>query len=187
MPKSDTGDENPFPTDPRPPLPLGSGAGSDPIHRDPIYSYAVTELVFGVYVIPASARKFPHLEGRTAHEPSRSEMFMKRHGMITALHPDKVDEYKRLHAAVWPEVLEKITECNIRNYSIYLREIPGIGPLLFSYFEYVGEDFEADMRRMAADPATQRWWEFCKPCQKPVAETAVGDTWAAMSEVFHHD
>ena len=110
---------------------------------------------------------------------------MQRCGMVIGLRPEKVEEYKRLHAAVWPDVLKMIEECNIRNYSIYLRKLGDGKHYLFSYFEYTGEDFDADMARMAADPTTQRWWAECKPCQQPVADAAPGEWWASMEEVFH--
>lgn len=110
---------------------------------------------------------------------------MERYGMVLKLREDKIAEYKRLHAAVWPDVLKMIAECNIRNYSIYLRKLDDGGHYLFSYFEYVGDDFDADMARMAADPTTQEWWSHCKPCQEPLAERAEGEWWAAMEEVFH--
>ena len=51
---------------------------------------------------------------------------------------------------VWPEVLAMIQACNIRNYSIFRH-----GTQLFAYFEYLGEDFAADMAKMAADPKTR--------------------------------
>jgi L-rhamnose mutarotase len=75
--------------------------------------------------------------------------------MVIGVRPEKLEEYKKLHAAVWPEVLAMIRDCNIRNYSIYYRD-----GLLFSYFEYIGEDYEADMAKMAADPTTQKWWDL---------------------------
>ena len=112
---------------------------------------------------------------------------MQRYGMITGLHAEKVHEYETLHAAVWPEVLKMISECNIQNYSIYRHQMPDGQHLLFSYFEYVGDDFDADMAKMAADKTTREWWKLCNPCQQPVAEAAVGNTWATMPEVFHHD
>jgi len=105
---------------------------------------------------------------------------MKRYGMVIKVRPKKLAEYKRLHAAVWPDVLKMIRECNIRNYSIYHKD-----GYLFSYFEYVGEDFAADMAKMAADPTTQTWWDVCKPCQEPLATRAPGEWWAVMEEVFH--
>jgi L-rhamnose mutarotase len=112
---------------------------------------------------------------------------MKRYGSVIGLQPDKLEEYKKLHAAVWPDVLKMIKACHIRNYSIYLRKLPGGRYYLFSYFEYTGSDFAADMAKMAADPVTQRWWVMCKPCQQPLADRAPDEWWAAMEEVFHQD
>jgi len=111
---------------------------------------------------------------------------MKRYGSVIGLHPDKIDEYKKLHAAVWPDVLKMIQKCHIQNYSIYLRELDG-KPYLFSYFEYTGEDFAADSALMAADPVTQDWWSFCVPCQNPLPDRSEGEWWAGMEEVFHID
>lgn len=109
---------------------------------------------------------------------------MQRYGMVIGIDPDHIDEYKQLHAAVWPDVLRQIKQSNIKNFSIYLRE-PEY--LLFSYFEYHGADFAADMAAMATDPATQRWWAVCGPCQVPLATRAAGEHWAGMEEVFHMD
>ena len=81
---------------------------------------------------------------------------MKRYGMITGLRAEKMEEYKRLHAAVWPEVLRRIKQSHIQNYSIYLRQLDDGQSYLFSYFEYTGSDFAADMAAMAADETTQR-------------------------------
>ncbi|MBW8638905.1 L-rhamnose mutarotase [Hoeflea sp. WL0058] len=109
---------------------------------------------------------------------------MQRMGMVIGLDPEKVDEYKRLHAAVWQDVLAMISKCNIRNYSIFLKEPEN---LLFGYWEYHGGDFEADAAKMAADPTTQEWWDVCMPCQKPFETRKEGEWWAMMDEVFHHD
>lgn len=107
---------------------------------------------------------------------------MERYGFVIKVRPEKLEEYKRLHAAVWPAVLDMIRRCNIRNYSIYHKD-----GYLFSYFEYHGSDFEADMAKMAADPTTQQWWGLCKPCQEPLETRAEGEWWARMEEVFHTD
>ncbi len=112
---------------------------------------------------------------------------MKRYGSIIGVKTEKIAEYKRLHAAVWPGVLKMIKQCNINNYSIYLRQLPDGQHYLFSYFEYSGTDFAADMARMAADPETQRWWALCIPCQEPLADRAPNEWWADMPEVFHQD
>jgi L-rhamnose mutarotase len=112
---------------------------------------------------------------------------MKRYGSVIGLKAEKLDEYKRLHAAVWPDVLRTLRQANIRNYSIYLRRMPDGKLYLFSYFEYVGDDFAADMARIAADPATQRWWKCTDPCQEPLPDRTAGEWWASMEEVFHAD
>jgi L-rhamnose mutarotase len=108
---------------------------------------------------------------------------MRRMGSCIRLKPDKVDEYKRLHAAVWPEVLAMITACNIRNYSIFLKEPENI---LFAYFEYHGTDFAADAKKMAADPVTRDWWTHTDPSQLPFETRGDGEWWAAMDQVFYH-
>ena len=104
---------------------------------------------------------------------------MRRFGQHAKLKPECVDEYKRLHAAAWPDVLATITKCNLRNYSIYI-----MGTDLFAYFEYIGDDFEADMAIMEADPVTQEWWTHTKPCfiqhEKEIY-------YSDMEEIFHHD
>lgn len=112
---------------------------------------------------------------------------MQRFGSVIGIREDHIPEYRRLHAAAWPTVLEMIRRCNIRNYSIYLRRMPDGRFYLFSYFEYTGADFQADMARMAADPTTQEWWKLCKPCQQPLDDCAPGEWWASAEEVFHCD
>ena len=109
---------------------------------------------------------------------------MKRMGAVLGIRPEGIEEYRRLHAAVWPEVLAKIADCNIRNYSIFLREPEN---LLFAYFEYHGDDFAADSAKMAADPATQRWWSINMPLQEPLATRPEGEWWAPATEIFHVD
>ncbi len=110
---------------------------------------------------------------------------MQRYAMVIGVRAERIDEYKKLHAAVWPDVLAMIHECNMRNYSIHLRKMPDGKHYLFSYFEYVGADFDGDMAKMAADDTTQRWWNECMPCQEPLPDLAEGDWWAPMEEVFH--
>jgi L-rhamnose mutarotase len=112
---------------------------------------------------------------------------MKRYGSVVMLRPEKLQEYVRLHATVWPEVLKQVKDCHVRNYSIFLRKLADGRHYLFSYFEYTGSDFAADMAQMAADPATQNWWAVCKPCHEPLADRANGEWWANMDEVFHLD
>jgi L-rhamnose mutarotase len=107
---------------------------------------------------------------------------MKRYGQILKLRAEHRDDYIRHHAAVWPDVLAQIHRSNIRNYSIYLRD-----GILFAYFEYIGTDFDADLRAMAADPATQLWWALMEPMQEKWPTATSNEWWSTMNEVFHVD
>lgn len=110
-----------------------------------------------------------------------------RYAAVTELKADKIAYYKEIHANAWPSVLAKIKECHIRNYSIYLKKI-GTQYYLFSYFEYTGDHFDADMQKMAVDPETRRWWKETDPCQIPLPDAAAkGKIWSEMEEVFHTD
>ena len=106
---------------------------------------------------------------------------MQRMGFVIGLKREKIDEYKALHAAVWPEVLKRIKDCNIGNYSIFLKEPENI---LFAYLEYHGVDYANDMQKMADDPKTQEWWAICGPWQVPFETRQAGEWWAAMQPVF---
>ena len=81
-----------------------------------------------------------------------------------------------MHAATWPDVLKTIRECNLQNYSISI-----LGEMVVAYFEYTGEDYEADMRKMEADPVTQEWWKHTKPC---FARHDEGVYYEDMEEIF---
>jgi len=105
---------------------------------------------------------------------------MRRFGQVLGIRPEGIEEYERLHAAVWPGVLATIHACNIRNYSIFRHETT-----LFAYFEYVGDDYAADMEKMAADPKTQEWWRLNRPLQ--VSSETGDEWWTTAREVFHTD
>jgi L-rhamnose mutarotase len=105
---------------------------------------------------------------------------MQRIASTIRLRSEAEATYRDYHQSVWPDVLRTITACNIRNYSIFLRD-----GILFSYFEYVGENFAADMAKMAADTKTQEWWAIMNPMQAPLENRAEGEWWASMQEVFH--
>ena len=107
---------------------------------------------------------------------------MRRYGQIIGVKPDQIAAYEQIHAHVWPEVLAMIEACHIRNYTIFRHDT-----LLFGYFEYVGEDYAADMAKMAADPKTREWWSYTELMQEPITDRADGEWWGTMREVFHAD
>jgi len=96
---------------------------------------------------------------------------VQRYASVLGIPKENRERYEELHAAVWPEVLEQIK----------------YGELLFSYFEYVGDDFDGDMAKMAEDPATQKWWDINKPLQRPLPDRAEGEWWTSIPEIFHTD
>ena len=116
---------------------------------------------------PAKARKAP----------------VQRLGSVIRLTPAKEQYYRKLHAAVWPGVLARLRQSHFRNYSIYVATLAG-KRYLFSYLEYTGQDLQADTAAIAADPATQRWWQETDPCQIPLPDRKPGANWTDLEMVF---
>lgn len=109
---------------------------------------------------------------------------MRRFGQVLGLDPLHLDEYRRRHARVWPEVLRALSEAGIRNYSIFHFE-----GRLFGYYEYVGppDEYERRMEALKRAPRMREWWDLMEPMQRPLEGRAPGAWWAEMEEVFHHD
>ena len=105
-----------------------------------------------------------------------------RFGQMINVKPDGLEAYKKWLANPMPGVNEMIKACHLKNYSIYSR-----GDWLFAYFEYDGDDFDADMAKMAADPATQAWWDVVKPLMQPLSDRNEGEFWSDMEEIYHLD
>ena len=112
---------------------------------------------------------------------------VQRYGSVIGVKEEMLAKYKDLHANPWPAVNNQIKNSNIRNYSIYLTQFPDGKYYLFSYFEYVGDDFDGDMAKMAEDPTTQKWWRETNPCQIPLKNRPEGQFWKNMEEVYHFD
>ena len=106
----------------------------------------------------------------------------RRFGMAARMVPEKREEYLELHRAVWPAVEDTIRVCGIRNFSIFV-----LGDVLFGYYEYIGDDYDADQARMAADPSTQEWWMLTAPCQLPFEPGASAANWQELDEAWHLD
>ena len=84
-------------------------------------------------------------------------------GVIRAK-PDMIDQYMALHDHTWDEVMAKMYECNMRDFSVWLHEETG---LMFHQFVYIGSDFDRDMAAVGEDPVVRFWWTYCEPCQEP--------------------
>ncbi|WP_243117382.1 L-rhamnose mutarotase [Muricomes intestini] len=112
----------------------------------------------------------------------RRAVRMKRCGEMIRIKPEGLEKYKEYHANPLPGVNEMIKECNIQNYSIYQR-----GDFMFSYYEYIGENYKEDMAKMASDPATQKWWDLVKPLMQPLEDKEKDKFWSVMQEIYHLD
>ena len=103
-----------------------------------------------------------------------------RFGSLIKLKREYEERYIILHKHTFPGVLDRIRRSNIRNYSIFLRD-----GLLFSYFEYIGNEYEKDMERVGQDSVTQDWWKLTDPMQEPLETRKEGEWWASMEEIFY--
>ena len=101
---------------------------------------------------------------------------------MIGIRPERIAEYEALHASPWPGVLAAIRRGNIRNYTIFRH-----GTTLFAYYEYVGDDYAADMAAIASDPETQRWWALTDAMQEPDPNWRTGAWWLDLPELFHTD
>ncbi|KAF7164697.1 hypothetical protein CNMCM5623_009110 [Aspergillus felis] len=114
---------------------------------------------------------------------------VRRIAQIVYLKPSAVAAYKECHANVWPEVLQQIKDCNIRDYSIFFDN----ERTLFATFKYVGDDYEADMEKMRANPKVYNWTMLmCAYLQESPIPGAVGSAegpgwWKVLDEVFYTD
>lgn len=104
---------------------------------------------------------------------------MKRYGMTTRLKPGAYAKYKALHADPWPGVNDALKRANISNYSIYHRD-----GMMFSYFEYSGEDLAADFEKIGKEEAIQRWMAEVSPLFDPFEDA---ELWSPMEELYHLD
>ncbi len=107
---------------------------------------------------------------------------MQRYASVIKVKEGMEEEYKRLHKAVWPEILKLIESCHIKNYSIYFRD-----GFLFNYYEYHGNDHDADIKRMRDTPRNKEWSALCMACQQTLDTIKPGEWEAPMEEVFHMD
>lgn len=104
----------------------------------------------------------------------KNEKVTKRVGSLIKVRPEFEERYIILHKHTFPGVLESIKRSNIRNYSIFL-----LDGILFSNYEYVGANFEADMKTIG-DETTKEWWKLTDPMQEPLTTRKEGEWWAEM-------
>ena len=104
---------------------------------------------------------------------------MERVGFTMRLLPGQEAEYRRRHAAVWPDMLAVLKAAGCRDYSIFIR-----GADLFAYLEV--DDFAAFRELMAASPVNDRWQADMTTLIDPLTDPAT-DFHERLEEIFHLD
>ena len=107
----------------------------------------------------------------------------KRVGMVIKIKPEFIEEYKKLHAHDNPGVRDLLSEANMLNFSIFLHQLDDGNWYEFGYYEYTGEDFEADMAKLSKHPRNIEWLEICDPMQVPLEGF---DGWAEMEQIYYN-
>ena len=109
------------------------------------------------------------------------EPSVRRFGMVIGLREEHAEAYVALHEGTG--VRDLLTAANIRNFSIFLQRFPDGQFYEFGYYEYVGQDYEADMAVLAAHPRNVEWLALCDPMQRPFPGTT---GWTEMQAIFHN-
>ena len=104
---------------------------------------------------------------------------MERVCFLLRVRPDRLEEYKRRHRDVWPEMLDALRSTGWGNYSLFLAE----DGLLVGYLE--AEDFAAALAAMEATDVNARWQaemaEFFELPEDERPDTGL----KRLGEVFH--
>jgi len=109
---------------------------------------------------------------------------VKRVGMVVGIQPEMINEYKRLHASDNAGVRDLLSKYHMHNFSIFLQQMPDGKWYEFGYYEYTGDDFDADMALLAKEPRNIEWLKKCDPMQIPLPG-AKG--WTNMESVYFNE
>jgi L-rhamnose mutarotase len=106
---------------------------------------------------------------------------MNRFAFTLRVKRELVDEYRRRHASVWPDMLDALRRTGWHNYSLFLRD----DGTLFGYFESSGTIEEA-LAAMAREPVNARWQADMAPFFEGSGRPA-DQQMDVLQEVFHLD
>jgi len=107
---------------------------------------------------------------------------MIRKGSVIGIKPECIREYKKTHKEVWPEVIDELNKCNIRNYSVFAQQ-----DRLFSFFEYHGKNFEDDFFKMKNNKKFIKWDKFHEPMFVPLNFQNNFEGWIELEEIFRKE
>jgi len=117
-------------------------------------------------------------------EEKNMEENVKRIGMVIKIKPEKIQEYKELHSDSHQGVRHLLEKYNMRNFSIYLKQLEDGNYYEFAYYEYTGKDYEADMAALAKEPENIEWLSKCDAMQIPLFDEK---SWLVMDEIFYNE
>jgi L-rhamnose mutarotase len=106
---------------------------------------------------------------------------MQRVCFLLKVKADRLDEYKRRHAQVWPDMLKALSDTGWHNYSLFLRE----DGLLVGFLET--ENFQAALDGMSKREVNQRWQTEMAPFFEQIGEAHADQAMVRLEEVFHLD
>ena len=104
---------------------------------------------------------------------------LNRIGFVLKVRPHLIDEYKRHHRSVWPEMLDALRRHGWHNYSLFLQT----DGTLFGYFETAGSLDDA-LSGMASEEVNERWQRLMAPYFEGVG-LAADQMMLELEEVFH--
>ena len=104
---------------------------------------------------------------------------MERVCFLLKVRPERLEEYKKRHEAVWPDMLQALRETGWHNYSLYLRS----DGLLVGYFET--PDLEAALSGMAGREVNARWQHDMAPFFEDLGGRRPDEGFERLAEVFH--
>ena len=107
---------------------------------------------------------------------------MERVGLLLKVREEKIEEYRKHHQQVWPEMKEALRRNGWHNYSLFMRD----GGLLFGYFE-AEESFAASLAGMELEEVNARWQAMMAPFFESADGARPDQMMVALAEVFHLD
>ncbi|MCS7304946.1 MAG: L-rhamnose mutarotase [Thermoguttaceae bacterium] len=103
---------------------------------------------------------------------------------LIALNPDRVEEFQKLHQKIPQGVRDAIRQKNIRNYSVFICSTKD-QVYAIRYYEYVGEEYAADMAELERHPDYKTWRNAWEECQVTLMPLSSGNWWAPSKEICH--
>ena len=107
---------------------------------------------------------------------------MKRVAFLLKVKPDKIEEYKKHHEHVWPEMLDALRRAGWHHYSLFMSN----DGLLFGYFE-TPESFQKALDAMTLEAINAKWQAFMAPYFENLGGAHADQRMQELVEVFHLD